>query len=317
MKKPLLIGTLLLSCSMSLSANDGAKIIYGEDNRHETFEYPDSKFRELAKSVAGMVPSRKLIPSLNGDGIYSFYKKTAEDAFNLCPDERFAEQHVLPNCTGFLIAPNKLVTAGHCIESEFDCSTNKFVFDYVEGTKKIKQDNVYSCKKIITRDLKSTWFKLRDYAVIELDRNVKERAPLKVRKRGRPLVGTELVLIGHPFMLPQKIADGAKVKFANIVELLTPIRTMVRKSHYFVANLDSYGGNSGSPVFNKKTGLVEGILVSGAEDFKQNEEDFCYSSARRSNSGLTTSERVYRITKVMKALKKIEKQKKNPDDDEE
>ncbi|MEK7233144.1 MAG: S46 family peptidase [Elusimicrobiota bacterium] len=30
---------------------------------------------------------------------------------------------------------------------------------------------------------------------------------------------------------------------------------------FFVANLDTYGGNSGSAVFNVETNLVEGILL--------------------------------------------------------
>ena len=38
---------------------------------------------------------------------------------------------------------------------------------------------------------------------------------------------------------------------------------------YFVANLDTYGGNSGSPVFNSDTHEVEGILVRGERDFVQ------------------------------------------------
>jgi hypothetical protein len=36
---------------------------------------------------------------------------------------------------------------------------------------------------------------------------------------------------------------------------------------FFVANLDTYGGNSGSPVFNSETHKVEGILVRGETDF--------------------------------------------------
>ena len=36
---------------------------------------------------------------------------------------------------------------------------------------------------------------------------------------------------------------------------------------YFSANLDTYGGNSGSAVFNANTGVVEGILVRGATDY--------------------------------------------------
>ena len=36
---------------------------------------------------------------------------------------------------------------------------------------------------------------------------------------------------------------------------------------FFVCNLDTYGGNSGSPVFNSSTHELEGILVRGETDF--------------------------------------------------
>ena len=41
----------------------------------------------------------------------------------------------------------------------------------------------------------------------------------------------------------------------------------IREKAIFTANLDTYGGNSGSPVFNSETHEVEGILVRGDTDF--------------------------------------------------
>ncbi len=49
-----------------------------------------------------------------------------------------------------------------------------------------------------------------------------------------------------------------------------------RRREFFVANLDTYGGNSGSPVVDARTYVVEGILVRGEDDFVQN--DGCYVS---------------------------------------
>src|SRR5690606_9114881 len=77
--------------------------------------------------------------------------------------------------------------------------------------------------------------------------------PLKFRKSGTTGLGAELVIIGHPLGLPLKIADSARVTSVE--------------HNYFRANLDSYGGNSGSPVINIHTQEVEGILVRGEEDF--------------------------------------------------
>ncbi len=61
-------------------------------------------------------------------------------------------------------------------------------------------------------------------------------------------------MIGHPVGLPTKFAGEAVVR-SN------------QQSAFFVANLDTYGGNSGSPVFNSDTHEVEGILVRGETDF--------------------------------------------------
>ena len=63
-----------------------------------------------------------------------------------------------------------------------------------------------------------------------------------------------LIMIGHPSGLPQKIAGGARVRDNS-------------PSSHFVANTDSYGGNSGSPIFNEATHEVEGILVRGVTDY--------------------------------------------------
>jgi Peptidase S46 len=63
-----------------------------------------------------------------------------------------------------------------------------------------------------------------------------------------------LYVIGHPCGLPQKYAPRARVRDN------TP-------DTFFVANLDTYGGNSGSPVFNSSSNAVEGILVRGENDF--------------------------------------------------
>ena len=58
---------------------------------------------------------------------------------------------------------------------------------------------------------------------------------LPIRREGAPSVGTPLVVSGHPAGIPLKIAGGATVRSSQHPE-------------YFDANLDTYGGNSGSPV---------------------------------------------------------------------
>ena len=107
-------------------------------------------------------------------------------------------------------------------------------------------------------------------------------------------------MIGHPCGLPQKFADGATVRDN------TP-------KAFFVANLDTYGGNSGSPVFNSSNQAVEGILVRGENDFVTNGTCFvslvCPTTGCRGEDVTRASEWA---TKVPKTTKQTKKKKSKP-----
>ncbi|HZO10808.1 MAG TPA: hypothetical protein VFB48_01705, partial [Nitrososphaeraceae archaeon] len=78
-----------------------------------------------------------------------------------------------------------------------------------------------------------------------------------IRKSGKIPDTARVHVIGHPVGLPLKYAAGAQVR-DNQSDL------------YIVCNLDTYGGNSGSPVINDDDPLeIEGILVRGDTDFNQ------------------------------------------------
>ncbi len=274
------------------------KVIYGTDNREESRDYPDALFREKAKSVAGMVSKRNLVKDFFEPSLMTFFKKTAAREFGLCEDERFSQQLTLPVCSGFLVDQQHIVTAGHCFREKEDCQRFSWVFDYIKGTTKIETKNVYGCKEIVARELKSTYFSVKDYMVIKLDRPVLDRKPLEFRKKGRPNYGEDLVIIGHPLGLPQKIAGGAEVKLGNIKGAVKPISNMIKKRDYFMANLDAFVGNSGSPVFNERTGLVEGILIEGAEDLYDDLDNLCARSVRKRDSSHVTDEKIFRINRI-------------------
>jgi V8-like Glu-specific endopeptidase len=159
------------------------------------------------------------------------------------------------------------VTAGHCIKSDFDCARNRFVFDFRNDLLKqssdvfVNADNVYKCSSIISRALDHTT--MNDYALIKLDRAVRDRAPLKLRKSGKIADNTAVFVIGQPSGLPSIISDKAKVRTNE-------------KEFFFATNLDTFGGNSGSAVFNAETLEVEGILVRGETDYLRDEVRGCY-----------------------------------------
>ena len=244
---------LITLAALSLSAVATEKVIYGDDNRVDVYASTNSDFVELAKSTAAMISKSKMTLK---NGIYNLKAGKLGDRLNACAGERFAEQPSAANCSGFLVGDKYLVTAGHCIEDMSDCNSNYWVFNYkmkndTQAHMNFKKENVYSCKKIISRALSRS--NKNDYALIELQRVATNIAPLTFRKSGKIQKKDQLVVIGHPSGLPTKIADGAFVKSLS--------------GKYFSANLDTYGGNSGSAVFNVATGDVEGILVRGAQDY--------------------------------------------------
>lgn len=236
----------------SFNSFSSEKVIYGDDNRVDWYESPNATFRDLALSTAAMINKKSLIKT---DDLYTISGVSLRGR-GMCADERFANQITAAMCSGFLVGEDLLVTAGHCIADEKDCAKYAWVFDYRlkfkgDKAKTVDHDSVYECKEIIERKLPS--FGKDDYALIKLSRRVVGKKPLEYRKKGKITKKTPLVVIGHPTGLPTKIADGAKVRSL--------------KGKYFKANLDTYGGNSGSAVFNTQTGKVEGILVRGAQDY--------------------------------------------------
>ncbi len=286
--KKLIAVSFLVSLS-AFASNNQIDVIYGEDNRKDVFESTDSALVELSKSTAAMIAGSNLKSASNGEITIS--AGTLESR-GICEKERFSQQISAANCSGFLVAPNVLVTAGHCIKSQADCDSYKWVFDFKvdhadQADVNVAKSSVYSCKKIVSRALDQ--LSKDDYAVIELDRKVEDRRPLTFRKTGKITKGTSIAVIGHPTGLPTKIADGAAVRSLS--------------GKFFVANLDTYGGNSGSAVFNTKTGEVEGILVRGENDYVYDSKLGCQVS-NVCKSDACRGEDVTFITHI-EALKKL------------
>ncbi len=247
--KKYLILTLL---SFTVAAHADERVIYGDDDRVEVYQ-SSAYWQKKADSTVALFNSSDLAEGENGT------LKVGGDnygqSYNLCADEPFREQKSSGFCSGSLVGHNLIMTAGHCVRSQTACNSTKFVFGFGysyagKDLSTVQALDVYSCKKIVARKELSSG---GDYAVIELDRSVIGHDVLSVN-RGAPVsVKDPLVVIGHPAGIPTKVSAGANVREV--------------KSEHFVANLDTYGGNSGSAVFNEKTGEIEGILVRGAQDF--------------------------------------------------
>ena len=231
------------------------QVIYGDDDRVDVYAEPDPVLRELADSTAVVVSASSLTD--NGNGTYSLAASPwTSQGGTLCPDEPFRGQLEAGFCSSFLVGSDIIVTAGHCVDNGDISSGVAFVFGFYQideatnaNVTAIPADNVYFGDAIIDQSLGGGL----DHSVVRIDREVVGRNPVPIRRQGVVSLGEPLVVIGNPSGLTTKIAGGA------IVRGIQPT--------FIESNLDTYGGNSGSAVFNANTLEVEGILVRGATDF--------------------------------------------------
>lgn len=151
-------------------------------------------------------------------------------------------------------------------------SSLRFVFDFKlsekgKFTQKFNMSQVYSGQDIVACEFGALTVKSgshsddyipgseRDWAVVRLDRLVENREPLKIEWKSEIPNDTALYVLGFPSGLPMKFTCNAQVRNND-------------HENYFEADLDTFAGNSGSPVFNRDTHSVCGILVRGKEDYK-------------------------------------------------
>ncbi len=261
----------------------GERVIYGSDDRLDLFQVSSLDWQNRAASTVALVQKTKVIAQPNGYQLQtSHYGKSQ----NLCAAEPFFDQVTAAFCSGSLITPDIIMTAGHCIRTQSSCLNTKFVFNFsykamTYDPRFVEEDDVYSCRTLIHSELNSTTDS--DFALVQLDRAVLGRKPLTIRQAGRVQDSDTLVVIGHPSGLATKLAAGAVVRSNS-------------PDAYFITNLDTYGGNSGSAVFNEQTGVVEGILVRGETDFKY--KNGCYISNICDSSGCR-GEDVTRVSEIL------------------
>ena len=242
---------------------------YGNDDRQDIYELSGEDLAD-SDSVVALFSDYQVYDW--GDGTSELLTVNYGEDCNLCPSERFREQPRGSFCSGVLVAPDVIATAGHCIFDKEtatleDITALRFVFGFHMRDANtpeliINNSDIYSGAEVVAWQLDDTTG--LDWALIRLDRVVENHRIARIRESGTISDGQAVHVIGHPKGLPAKFAGNASVRDN-------------RFRAFFVTNLDSYPGNSGSPVFNSATHEVEGILVrgDGGELIKQGD---CYVS---------------------------------------
>ncbi len=228
--------------------------VYGTFDVYEIFEREEERITKNIRHTLAIIPKKRMI----WDDTKQKYKLKnrfggiASRNALICTDEKFSRQPNSAVGTAFLVRPEAIITAGHCIssqENERSLDSVYFVSGYeldkngnipeffnesqvLEGKETHRHDNVDVALITLKKPVK--WYS--DVAIYRNDVNIRER----------------VVMIGHPLGWPKKYADNARVIRMN--------------GHYVVSDLDAFTYNSGSPVF-LESGEFLGIFVRGGGDF--------------------------------------------------
>jgi len=231
-------------------------VIYGADDRRE------APMNETSRAI-GMI----LNGSIEHEDTYPAPFPVAEGLrfltqVKVAPHDlrRFIDQPRVGDCTSFLVGPDLMMTAGHCIQSAEECRNTQVVFDFFkpEITTKsvtIPSSSIYRCAELVDQNFSASETHPNDYAIFRLDRPVHERTPLSLSDAPiTTLLNHPVSTLGFPRGVFMKATDHGQVLALD------------SGNASFRTNLDTFSGNSGSPIFDDTTGKVIGILISGSWD---------------------------------------------------
>ena len=271
--------------------------VYGSDDRRDVKDV--SGIKDFVRATAVMIPKS----NIRGNKVYglSLRERLMNEfkTFNIDENVRFLDQPTCASCTGFLIAPDILVTAAHCVDNLLDAKKYVWVFDYtnelnyLSNSRSINLEpaNMFEVVEVIKADLNN--YKDIDYAFLRLDRK-SNRAPYRFRTSGNVGLNSQVATIGSPSGLPLKYADNAMVIDNS-------------PNNWFKNSIDTFPGNSGGPVFSMN-GFIEGIHVRGAaiqlsdgsisSDYRYDEDCDCVKTIEFRKAEGTPGAQAHKISSV-------------------
>jgi len=215
-----------------LNPDDGIKrgddkSIYGVDNRYEYFKIPLTQMSDNARGVATISEFDQRAIPLRG------------------------------LCTAFLVAPDVVLTAGHCEDGSLAGTAvrNQAIRfqDYFEAPGQVPQVVDYPAEEMIA------WNRQYDFALVRVSKRSDgslpgDKFPILKLQSGRHLVlGDSVYMIGNP---------GRDQQYTETCNVVREAYDRNGKRTFGV-DCDAFGGNSGSPVFDSITHNVVGIFWGG------------------------------------------------------
>lgn len=281
-KTRLFIGLAILVLGLTSGSRSGFAVVYGSDDRYNLSEVKDGRLRALADASAVMVYAEQVTSGGKGvvlrgmtRGQYASRSYCASES-HPSPDcekryvpcaEKFADEPAIGRCSGVLIGKRRILTARHCLKEAL--SGIRWVFGYDDSSVRsgksatVGNDLVFRPVRLVDSGATAD----DDVAIVELDRDVPGRAPVKVANVLSSGIGRSVFSFGYPLGMPLKFAF-----FGNVLA--------EEKGRYLYHDLDLQNGNSGSPIFDGKTGSVIGVNVRGKPSFDWWGEKDCVRQTR-------------------------------------
>lgn len=272
--------------------------VFGLDDRKEVKDADG--VADYVRATAVMIPKKNIKDNrVYGETLRELLTyQFGTDKFD--SNVKFLDQPTCAYCTGFLIAPDILVTAGHCIKTIEDAQDYVWIFDYTNELKhskffgyvEVDPKDIYEVKEVLGAEFENTEDGKVDYSVLRLNRQ-SERKPYRIRTSGKVSAWGDVTTIGSPTGLPLKIVDNSYV-----------IDNTPKK--WFKNSIDGFPGNSGGPVFNEN-GFIEGIHVRGAveynngrytSDYKYDESCDCVKTVEFTFTFGTAGSQAHRILEM-------------------
>ncbi len=202
------------------------------------------------------------------------------NANSLCADEPFREQPVVIErqgavpgdfgYTGYLLGPDTVLTCWHGWDY-FSGRAQVAIFGYAlapDGAavtelpvSQLRSVAAYPAVKPPPAAERGSCS--GDWVILQLEHPVTHLGPLAPPRLEAPRPGRAVYTLGHPLGLPLKLATGGAVVSAS--------------DGAFRTSLDTFAGNSGSPVFDADSHALLGLVIEG----QKGQDDFEPAPARR------------------------------------
>lgn len=230
---------------------DSVRGVWRQDDRVDYYDITDEKILRNVRSTVIVCYDSDLRST--GRSQRELRIKHYGDTYNLSACEPFHNQPVTAGftCTGVLVAPDVIATAAHFAD-EKNVKKLLFIFGYIM-TDAVSPVTVFAEKDIYRgvgilgwkRDARGPESTGSDWTLVKLDRKVTGQKSATLSKRNL-FYEQPVYTIGYPCGLPLKVAPGIVVQND-------------RKA-YFMAEMDVFNNNSGSPVFDAETHEMVGIV---------------------------------------------------------